>query len=533
MNITTQLLDRHLDAGLADKVAVESDAGRWTYQDLHANACRFGSALLARGLCGGDRVAILLADCREWIAAFLGAIRVGAIPVPLNTLLPPTDYVFFLEHSGARVLVTSGDQLDRLGALVDGFPQLQTVVVGDECDADSRSPAVAYERFLEGGTSSVSPAATGPDDPAFWLYSSGTTGQPKGVVHRHASMAFSAENYAQHVLGAGADDSFFSAAKLFFAYGLGNSLYFPLWLGAKTILAVGRSVPEAVFHQIVAHRPTLFFGVPTLFASMLEEAESRACNIDSVRLSISAGEPLPAEIYHRWYDRFGGEILDGIGTTEMVHIFISNRGSSVRPGSTGTPVPGYQARIVDDEGVSVPVGTIGNLLVCGRSSLAEYWEQPEATAETVQDGWVRTGDKYSMDEDGHYWYAGRCDDMLKVSGNWVSPFEVEAALVEHPVVLESAVIGIEDGHQLVKPKAFVVLRSSGATAATVPVGGSDGLAAELKTFVKARLAPYKYPRWIEFVEELPKTATGKIQRYKLREHETASQHQPTPLSEQL
>jgi len=368
---------------------------------------------------------------------------------------------------------------------------------------------LAWEQRIAKASPTLEAAPTSRDDPAFWLYSSGSTGFPKGAVHLHHDMVICQETYATQVLGIRPSDRVFSAAKLFFAYGLGNAGYFPMGVGAQSVLYPHRPTPESVFEVLTRYRPTLFFGVPTLYAGMLamKEAEKRF-DLSSLRLCVSAGEALPEEIYKRWLDRFGVEIIDGIGTTEILHIFLSNRPGAVRAGSSGLPVPGYQAVIVDDEGRPVPQGEIGNLRVKGDSTMAYYWNKHEKTKEALFGSWIQTGDQYYQDADGYFWYCGRADDMLKVGGIWVSPVEVEATLVRHPAVLEAAVVGREDSDRLVKPQAFVVLKEA--------VVDTAALADELKGFVKDKIAPYKYPRWIEFVGELPKTATGKIQRFKLR-----------------
>jgi benzoate-CoA ligase len=410
-----------------------------------------------------------------------------------------------LNDSRARVAVVSAPLLAELTPVLAEAPYLRHVLVA----SGVAGPHLSWEDQIAKASPSLDAARTCRDDTAFWLYSSGSTGFPKGAVHLHHDMIVCCEAYARQVLGIRPTDRVFSAAKLFFAYGLGNAGYFPMSVGAQSVLYPHRPTPEATFEVISRHRPTLFFGVPTLYAGMLalKEAERRF-DLSSLRLCVSAGEALPSELYTRWRQRFGVEIIDGIGTTEILHIFLSNRPGAARPGSSGLVVPGYEAAIVDDAGVPVPQGEIGNLRVKGDSTMAYYWNQHDKTKETLFGPWVHTGDKYYQDPDGYFWYCGRSDDMLKVGGIWVSPVEVEATLVGHGAVLEAAVVGKEDTDRLVKPKAFVVLKE--------PAADTTGLADDLKAFVKDKIAPYKYPRWIEFVSELPKTATGKIQRFKLR-----------------
>jgi benzoate-CoA ligase len=415
------------------------------------------------------------------------------------------DYLYFLQDSRAKAAVISAPLLAEAGPVLAGAPQLRHVLVA----GGKPGAHLSYEACLEKASSRLEAAPTSRDDAAFWLYSSGSTGRPKGAVHLHHDMVVCYETYARQVLGLGSRDRVFSAAKLFFAYGLGNAGYFPMGAGAESVLSPHRPTPDSVFEILTRHRPTMFFGVPTLYAAMLavKDAHER-WDLSSLRLCVSAGEALPDEIYSRWKERFGVEIIDGIGTTEILHIFLSNRPGAARPGSTGLPVPGYEAIIVDDAGLPVKQGEIGNLRVKGESTMAYYWNKHEKTKDTLHGHWIQTGDKYYQDADGYFWYAGRADDMLKVGGIWVSPVEVENTLIRHPAVLEAAVVGHEDTDRLVKPKAFVVLKE--------PAGAGSGLAEELKGFVKDKIAPYKYPRWIEFVTELPKTATGKIQRFKLR-----------------
>ncbi|HEX6121702.1 MAG TPA: benzoate-CoA ligase family protein, partial [Ktedonobacterales bacterium] len=489
--------------------------GTWSYAQLAERANRAGNALRALGTELEQRVAILLYDSPEFAATFFGAIKAGAVAVPMNTALRPQDYLYMLNDSRARVLVAEADLWAQLIPLRRELRFLRQVVLvrrdGEAGSAGSWDPATMdYAGLLEGAAATLEAAPTTRDDAALWLYSSGSTGFPKGCVHLQHDMHVCAELYARPILRLTPDDITFSAAKLYFAYGLGNGLYFPLAAGASAIHYPGRVTAESAFQVIAEQRPTVFFGVPTLYAAMLAmpEAEQRY-DTSSLRLAVSAGESLPADLFNRFRDRFGVEILDGIGSTEILHIFISNVAGSVVPGSTGRLVPGYQAAIVDEAGQPVPSGEIGNLLIAGDSICAQYWNKHQRTTSTILGGWIQTGDKYYQDADGNYWYGGRADDMLKVSGQWVSPIEVENALAAHPAVLEAAVVGREDADGLTKPMAFVVLRPG--------VAPSPALAEELKQYIKATLQPHKYPRWIEFTTELPKTATGKIQRYRLRE----------------
>jgi benzoate-CoA ligase family protein len=493
-------------AGARLPLGVPSDGAlNLSYADLLALVNRGAGALAATGLEMEQRVALLLQDSPDWLAAFFGAVKLGAVPVPMNTILPASDYVFLLNDSRARVLVVDAGLWQALRERRPELPFLRAVLVVGEAGANETS----WDAALLAAPEDFEAAPTTCDDVAFWLYSSGSTGAPKGAVHLQHDMLFCEQLYSRPILNLSSTDVVLSAAKLFHAYGLGNSSYFPFAAGARSVLFPGRTTPQTMFDLIARERVTVFFGVPTLFAQMLQAAETGAAvDCSSLRLCVSAAEPLPADIVRRWKARFGVDILDGIGTTEALHIFISNRAGEVRPGSSGKPLPGYDARIVDDDGSIAPPGEIGSLEIRGDSTLAYYWNQHERTKQTVRGEWVGTGDKYSVDPDGYFWYAGRNDDMLKVGGRWVSPAEVEAALVEHPSVLEAAVVAQQDADQLIKPKAYVILRDG--------VSGSPALSAELQDFVKSRIAPYKYPRWVEFVAELPKTVTGKIQRYKLR-----------------
>jgi len=514
-NAATWFVDRHVHEGRAGRLAVRSEGRALTYGDVYAGTNRFGNALRRLGVRMEERVLLLLRDGPGFVYAFWGAIKVGAVPIPTNTLLKPRDYEYMLNDSRAVVAIVSDDLAPAVEEIRPQLRYLTHLVVAGQAGPGQ----LALGELLAGEPDTLTPAETTKDDVVFWLYTSGTTGVPKAAVHLHHDMLICCEAYGRHVLEIGPEDRTFSVAKLFFAYGLGNALYFPFHVGASTVLYPGRPEPAKVFETIARERPTLFFAVPTAYAGLLQVPDAeRVYDLGSVRVCLSAGEPLPKAIYERWLQRFGVEILDGIGTTEMCHTFIANRRGRVRPGSSGTLVPGYDAKIVDDEGREVATGEVGNLLVKGDSACAGYWNQHDRTKQTIAGEWLRTGDKYRRDADGYFWYAGRADDMIKAGGIWVSPTEVESALAEHPAVVEAGVVGAPDQDELVKPLAFVVLVPGHAP--------TPALEEELKAFVKSRLAPYKYPRWIVFVPELPKTATGKIQRFKLRE--IAAQTPRTP-----
>ncbi|MEW6688674.1 MAG: benzoate-CoA ligase family protein [Pseudomonadota bacterium] len=492
-NAADDLVGRNLAAGRGAKVAYIDDAGQCSYAELAERACRFGNHLLSLGLRMEDRVLIAMHDTIDWPVAFLGCIRAGIVPIAVNTLLTTKDYEFMLSDSRAKALLVSPPLKPQFDPLIGKLPFLKHVLV---------SP---FAEILSKSNPNLSPAPTTRDDPCFWLYSSGSTGMPKGTVHVHGSMRITAELYAVGVLGMREGDTVFSAAKLFFAYGLGNSLSFPLTVGATTVLMAERPTPDAVFKRLTERKPTLFFGVPTLYAAMLASPGFPSRNSLGLRSCVSAGEALPPQIAKGFKEKTGVDILDGIGSTEMLHIFLSNRPDELRLGTTGKAVPGYELRLVDEQGNDVKRGELGELLIKGPTAANGYWNNRAKSRSTFVGEWTRSGDKYSQDKDGFYAYGGRTDDMLKVSGIWVSPAEVEAALVSHEAVLEAAVVGKEDEQKLVKPKAFVVLKP-----------GKQASAEELQNYVKSKLAPYKYPRWIEFKADLPKTATGKIQRFKLR-----------------
>jgi benzoate-CoA ligase len=473
---------------------------------------RLAAGLRALGIRREERVLLLMQDCTDWPVSFLGAVYAGLVPVAVNTLLTADDYAYMLENSRAQAVLVSGALLPALAsAMTRSDHEVQTVIVSRPL-APLHPAEVEFEAFLKAHDPAAKPAATGADDPGFWLYSSGSTGRPKGTVHSHANPYWTAELYGKGVLQLRESDVCFSAAKLFFAYGLGNALSFPMSVGATSILMAERPTPDATFKRwlggVGGVKPTVFFGAPTGFAGMLASAALPGRDAVALRLVSSAGEALPAELGERFKRHFGVDIIDGIGSTEMLHIYLSNRPERVRYGTTGWPVPGYAVELRGEGGTAVPDGEPGELYIHGPSAAMMYWGNRAKTRETFQGGWTLSGDKYVRNADGSYTYSGRSDDMLKVSGVYVSPFEVEATLVQHPAVLEAAVIGKEDAEGLTKTKAFVVLKA-----------GASVDEAELKAFVKERLAPYKYPRFIEFMADLPKTATGKIQRFKLRELE--------------
>ena len=501
----------------AAKVAFIDDLGTLSYGQLDERVRRMAAALRSLGIKREERVLLLMQDCNDWPVSFLGAIYAGIVPVAVNTLLTADDYAYMLEHSRAQAVLVSGALLPALTAgMTRSDHEVQKVLVSRPV-APLHPAEVEFEAFLHGSSPLSRPASTSPDDPCFWLYSSGSTGRPKGTVHSHANPYWTAELYGKAILELRESDVCFSAAKLFFAYGLGNALTFPLSVGATVLLMAERPTPDATFRrwlgQIGDTKPTVFFGAPTGFAGMLASPQLPGKSALDLRLVSSAGEALPAEIGERFKRHFGVDIVDGIGSTEMLHIFLSNLPRKVRYGSTGWPVPGYQIELRGEDGLPVALNPDGSsepadLYIHGPSSAMMYWGNQAKTRETFQGGWTKSGDKYVRNADGSYTYSGRSDDMLKVSGIYVSPFEVEATLVQHPAVLEAAVIGVADAEGLTKTKAFVVLKD-----------GQQASESDLKAFVKDRLAPYKYPRVIEFVTDLPKTATGKIQRFKLRERE--------------
>jgi benzoate-CoA ligase family protein len=500
-NVATWFIDRHLVEGRGDKIAIRWNGGDVSYAELAANVNRAADALAGEGLRRGDRVLMIVKDCPAFFYVFWGAIKAGFVPVPLNTLLRFESYRFMLQDSGAAALVYSPEFASEVEPALTAAQSCCVLRTEGEGRTLATLMAEASPRF------ETVPARA--EDDCFWLYSSGSTGMPKGAVHRHRDMAVTSQRYGVETLGLTEDDICYSEAKLFFAYGLGNNMTFPLWVGGTAVLNSERPGPSTSFPLIARFRPTAYFGVPTLYAAYLQHFALERPDLSSVRLCVSAGEALPAEILRRWHAETGLWILDGIGSTEALHIFIANRPGDVTPGASGRVVAGYRARILDEHGQEVADGESGRLFIAGDSTARCYWQNPERTARTMVDGWLDTGDTYRRDAEGRYYYCGRSDDMLKVGGIWCSPFEIESKLVEHPAVLEAAVVGHADDDELIKPEAFIVLKDGHA--------GDDTLTAELLALCRNGLAPYKYPRWIHFVGELPKTATGKIQRFLLRQ----------------
>jgi benzoate-CoA ligase len=499
-----------LNAERASKVAYHDDAGSLSYGALADGIHRTAAALQALDVRREERVFLVMHDCTDWPVAFLGAMYAGIVPVAVNTLLTADDYAYMLAHSRAQAVIVSDALRPQIeSALARGRHEVKHVIVARP-QAPLPAGWHAFEGWLASARPATAPAATAPDDIGFWLYSSGSTGRPKGTVHTHGNPYWTAVANVP-LLGLTEQDVLFSAAKLFFAYGLGNALTFPLFVGATTILMAERPTPDAVFKRWIERRPTVFFGAPTGYAGMLAAPNAPERSQVALRMCSSAGEALPREIGERFTRRYGCAIVDGIGSTEMLHVFISNRPDDIRYGTSGKPVDGYEVELRGEDGRPVGVGEVGDLYVNGPTAALMYWGQREKSRDTFRGAWTRTGDKYVRDAEGYYTYCGRSDDMLKVSGQYVSPFEVEATLVQHPLVLEAAVIGVADEHGLTRTKAYVVLKDGQAPDAATE--------AALKAFVKEKLAPHKYPRAIEFIPELPKTATGKIQRFRLRERE--------------
>jgi benzoate-CoA ligase len=515
-NSTEYFLDRNIRQGRGHKIAIYSEYRNYTYNDVQKMVNKTANAMSEVGIRIEDKIMMLMLDIPQFWAIFWGSIKIGAVPIPVNTMLTYKDYEYYLNDSRARVLAVSEELLPEINKIKGDLPYLRDMIVISEINGAH----IPFRQKYKRAPTSIKNALTTRDDVGFWLYSSGSTGPPKGAIHSQYDMKVTSDSFAKEILGLNEDDICLSAARMFFAYGLGNGMYFPMSAGCSAILNPQRPTPEGMFKYLIKFRPTVFFCVPTLYGQMLEyqsridqeKGTDKDPNgnhaLSSVRVCVSAGEALPPDIYHRWKRRFGVDILDGMGSTEMAHIFLSNRMGEIRPGSTGKPVPGYRLRLLDDDGKEVSQGDIGTLMVSGDSAAQFYWRKRQKSRQTMQGEWINTGDKYFMDEEGFYWCAGRSDDMLKVGGIWVSPVEVENCLGEYPAVFESAVVGAEDNKGLIKPKAYIVLREGFSPSAK--------LEEEIKKWVMDRLAKYKYPRWIEFVDKLPKSATGKIQRFKLR-----------------
>jgi benzoate-CoA ligase family protein len=512
-NIASHLVDRNIHEGRGEKIAIECGDLRVSYRELLERTNRAGNFFRGLGVRRGERVALLLMDTPDFFYCYFGAIKIGAVAVPVNPFQKAKDCFYVLKDSAARAVVVEAELLAQLELDPrEGLPDLKEIVVAGRAVAEK---AQAGCSSLSGGLNSASASleaeATRSDDPAFWLYSSGSTGSPKACIHLHRDMAVCAELYARNILQMNENDRCYSVARLYFAYGLGNAGYFPLAAGATTILSPTRPAPAGIYADVEKYRPTLFFSVPSNYSALLAHRaeDGREFDFSSVRHAVSAGESLPAPLFDRFKERFEVEILDALGSTETLQMVIANCPGEARPGSSGKIIPGYEAKIVDERGDLVEQGEIGNLMVKGDSICAGYWNQEERTRAAFDHGWFRTGDKYHQDADGYFWYAGRSDDTFKVNGRWLSPAEVESALIAHPAVLEAAVVAREDDGGLTKVAAFVVLKAG--------FSGGDRIVVELQEWVAGRVGGYKKPRWVEFVTELPKTSTGKLQRFKLRE----------------
>jgi len=508
-NAANRFIEENVRRGLGEKVAIIDDDEQVTYNELLQRVNKFGSALKELDIERENRIILLTYDSSEFIATFFGAMKIGAIPIPISTMLQPQDYEYMLNNSRAKVLVVHENIWNKLQEYRERFVFLKYVIVISNKTLKSTDVLDFFE-ITNRASSDIQPIYTTSEDPGFWLYSSGSTGNPKGVIHYHRNMEAAFDNYAKRVLQITDKDITFSASKLFFAYGLGNGMYFPLGAGGTTALMKDRPTPENTFNKIVDAKPTVFFGVPTLYGAMINYVEKtgKIPDLSSVRICVSAGEALPSAFIEKWREIFNLDILDGIGSTEALHIFLSNRIGDVKSGSTGKVVPGYEARILNEDSQEVGPNVTGDLVIKGESLTGGYWCNIEENHRKFYGEWMYTGDKYYRDENGYFWYSGRSDDMLKVGGIWVSPIEVETVLYQHEKVLEVAVIGKKNENNLVYPKAYIVLKEG--------VLPSEELADELKVFVKNNLAPFKYPREIEFLDELPKTTTGKVQRFRLR-----------------
>ncbi len=497
-NVAVAFIDRHIAEGRRDHIALRTARGDVSYGQLAENVARCGNALRSLGIGHGERLLMVVRDTPMFFYVFWGAIKAGFVPVAVNTLLKAADYRYLIEDSECAGVIYSPELAGEVAAGAETASRRPAQVLSTD----------AVAAMMETVPDSLIPAATRPDEDCFWLYSSGSTGKPKGVVHVHRDMVTTSARYGVGILGIESQDIVFCASKLFFSYGFGGGMTFPLWAGATVVLCEERPSAEMSFDMIEKFRPTVYFGVPTFYGQQLHALEAGPRDLSSIKVAASAGEALPAAIFHKWREKTGIAILDGIGSTEVLHIFVSNRRDDIKPGTSGRPVPGYEVKIVDEADNTLGPGQVGTLMVKGESNARCYWNNPEKTAATMRGEWLNTGDMYYVDEAGYYVNAGRGDDMLKVGGMWCSPLEIEGKLLEHPKVREAAVVGRTDDDGLTKPVAYIVPRiAEDACEATVE---------ELKQFCKSQLAGYKYPRWFIFLDELPKTVTGKIQRFKLR-----------------
>ncbi len=498
-NVAVSFIDRHVTEGRSDTIALRSDREEVSYGQLARRVARCGNALQSQGIGRGERILMAVKDSPLFFYAFWGAIKAGFVPVVVNTLLKAPDYRHLIEDSACVGVIYSTELAEEVVAAANTASHKPAHMLSTD----------AIAALMETASDSLLPAQTRPDEDCFWLYSSGSTGKPKGVVHVHRDMVVTSARYGVGILGIEQSDTVFCASKLFFSYGFGGGMTFPLWAGATIALCEELPSAEMAFRMIEKYRPSIYFAVPTLYGQQLHALESASHDLGSIRVAASAGEALPAPIFQRWQEKTGIAILDGIGSTEVLHIFISNRHGDIKPGSSGRAVPGYEVKVVDDMGNVVAPGEVGILMVKGQSNARCYWNNPEKTAQTMCGEWINTGDMYTYDAMGYYTNAGRGDDMLKVGAMWCSPVEIESKLLEHPKVREAAVVGRADEDGLIKPAAYIVAKNA--------ADACDATVEELKQFCKSNLAGYKYPRWFAFVEQLPKTVTGKIQRFKLRQ----------------